>query len=507
MDENSVIFGAEKNLVRRIHEAVFADSPFPVGCRETAQWVREIGAFFGKAEQADIIIDEQISRYKAEAKRLKTYLAGKRLMIVSYNHNVDWLIETAIAAVEGIRDAAVLLNGPTGCKFYHGALCDARMPRVDSLDPLRYSEPFYFGQPRVPATYLDGNDYVFGATEKLEGILKHVAQTKNHALIAVVNSPGAALIGDDLDRLIADANLPVPCMAVENPGFSTSFCEGFQQAAKTAVDALANREVTVQQKHINLIGVSLFQRYWEGDISELRRLLGLCGIRIHAVLCADTVTEAVETSGRAALNVGICAELAESLGRHLEKRFGTPLLIPSCGAPIGFDATEHFLSEVCRALGVDTSPAMAAVSRARRRAYTAISRFHTITGLPKGASFALKAEPSLALPLTRWLYTYLGMIPAAVYTTSDPSPFNGKLALFLSEIGCISALNPERISDMPQAALASGAVLARLESVGWTGAKVALSLPSGGRINVVPRAVMGATGALHLIEQLLNGLY
>ena len=51
---------------------------------------------------------------------------------------------------------------------------------------------FYFGQPRVPATYLDDHDYVFGATDKLEKILPVVAQ-KGHSLVAVVNSPGAAL--------------------------------------------------------------------------------------------------------------------------------------------------------------------------------------------------------------------------------------------------------------------------------------------------------------------------
>ena len=50
----------------------------------------------------------------------------------------------AILAVEGIRDAAVLLNGPTGCKFYHGAVSDAQLPRESSMDPMQFSEEFYF---------------------------------------------------------------------------------------------------------------------------------------------------------------------------------------------------------------------------------------------------------------------------------------------------------------------------------------------------------------------------
>lgn len=96
----------------------------------------------------------------------------------------------AILAIEGINDDAVLLNGPTGCKFYHGALAESQLPRESSYDPLRFLEEFYFGQPRVPATYLDGDDYVFGATEKLKRILPAIAQ-RGHRLLAVINTPGA----------------------------------------------------------------------------------------------------------------------------------------------------------------------------------------------------------------------------------------------------------------------------------------------------------------------------
>ena len=120
----------------------------------------------------------------------------------------------AIVAVEGSRDAAVLLNGPTGCKFYHAALSDRQLPRGSSMGPLQYSEEFYFGQPRIPATYLDDQDYVFGATQKMEKILPRVA-AKGHLFIAVVNSHRAALIGDDLQPFIDAAGLPVPCLALE----------------------------------------------------------------------------------------------------------------------------------------------------------------------------------------------------------------------------------------------------------------------------------------------------
>ena len=46
----------------------------------------------------------------------------------------------AIFALEGIKDAVVILNGPTGCKFYHSAISDYQYPRDLSFDPLNYPE-------------------------------------------------------------------------------------------------------------------------------------------------------------------------------------------------------------------------------------------------------------------------------------------------------------------------------------------------------------------------------
>ncbi len=412
----------------------------------------------------------------------------------------------AVAAIEGIRDAAVLLNGPTGCKFYHSAVCEERLTRADTLDPLRHAEPFYFGQPRVPATYLDGHDYVFGATRKLDGILRRIARDKGHGLIAVINTPGAALIGDDLEGFLASADLSAPCVAVENPGFSTGFANGYLQAAVKAVDALAASGRTTDTHCLNLVGASLLTRYWQGDTAELQRLLALCGLRVNAVLMAGATTGQIRDLGRAVLNVALDDRLGAPLGRHLETRLGTPLLVPEAGAPIGFDATEQFLKEVCTMVDVSPRPALEETARARGLAYGALSRFHALTGLPKGTLFALQAPLSTALPLTRWLYRYLGMIPAAVYTDPGPSPYHDALIDFLAEIGCSEALNPEEIQQMPHVVLANGAVLARIEAMQISVAGVELALPGKGRIEVMPKAVMGARGTLYLIEEILNGL-
>src|SRR3712207_3247946 len=135
----------------------------------------------------------------------------------------------AILAIDGIKDGAVILNGPTGCKLYHSAISDEQFPRQLSFDPLNYPEEFYFGQPTIPCTYLDGYDYVYGSSEKLGKLLKQIKK-ENYNLLAVINSPGASLIGDDLNRLIKSEVNDIAYFSMESTGFSGTFNQGFENA-------------------------------------------------------------------------------------------------------------------------------------------------------------------------------------------------------------------------------------------------------------------------------------
>ncbi len=412
----------------------------------------------------------------------------------------------AILGVEGIRDAAVLLNGPTGCKFYHGALSDGRFPRDSSMDPLQFSDEFYFGQPRVPATYLDDHDYVFGATAKLEKILPRVAE-KGHRLIAVVNSPGAALIGDDLERFIAAAGLPVPCIAVESTGFSSGFAKGFQASVIQALQRLAPREpVPAQPRQVNLVGLSIFHRHWEGDVHELRRLLSLCGIGVKTVLSAGCTTAELASAGAAALNVTVHPEFAGDLCDYLGDSLGRPVLAPGAGAPIGFEETERWITGVCRSLDADPAPALADIRRARRRAYDALSRFNALTGLPKGAAAAVRADGGMLLPLVAWLYRYLGMVPAEVWMGEHTRAQADALEKFLAEIGCADAWRSRKDDRQIDIAFGGEDFISRFRARGLPVAGVDIALPARGDIEILHRCQVGTSGALWLLESILNGL-
>ncbi len=266
------------------------------------------------------------------------------------------------------------------------------------MDPLQYSEAFYFGQPRIPVAYLDDQDYVFGATQKLEKILPKVAE-KGRRFIAVVNSPGAALIGDDLQRFIDAAGLPVPCLALESTGFSEGFAKGFQASAIQVLKRLAPPSMPVDGKRVNLIGLSIFHRHWDGNAAELRRPLALCGIGVNTVLCASCTIAQLTAVGAARANLMIHHEFADQLGTFLESCVQRPCLIHGAGVPIGFEETRRWIASVCESLNADPAPAVADIRKARKRAYDMLSRFNSLTGLPRRAIFALRGDGSVALPL------------------------------------------------------------------------------------------------------------
>lgn len=433
----------------------------------------------------------------------------------------------ALFAVEGVKDACTILNGPTGCKFYHSAIADSQFLRTPTFNPLEYTEGFYFGQSRIPSTYLDGEDYVFGSGEKIAKILR-AAVRKSPGLVAVINSPGAALIGDDLGRFLAEEVRGIPAFALENTGFSGSFGSGYQKALICALDAVRRRgdppdagpaahggTVTgggvspgvADRKAVNILGLCIYQKHYAQNLSVLRQLLGLSGIGINAAPGAGDRAASLSGLGRAGLNVALYPEYSLEIAEKLKAEYGTPYLVPEEGPPVGFDAAEAFVRSVCRELGGDGRRALEEIERARARAYLYLSRFSSLLGLPRGALFSVKAEASVAYAVTKWLCAYLGMVPASVSVLPGGDAFFiQKLGAFLDGIRCRKALEAPIIETPAHILLADGNTIAELKLYGQRFCGIEIALPSLGYIDVTGKTLFGGDGALFLLEQILNGL-
>lgn len=414
----------------------------------------------------------------------------------------------AIFALEGIKDGVVILNGPTGCKFYHSAISDYQYPRDLSFDPLNYPEIFYFGQPRVPATFLDGYDYVYGAGAKLEKILQRVGGKQEYKLVAVVNSPGAALIGDDLERLVKQEMVKTPCLCIESTGFSGLFTEGFQNALLQLLHTLKLMPTTALPKTVNLVGLSIYHKHYCGSVKELKRLLARCGIKLMATFCAGSSTAELQQCNQAALNVLLYPEYGLKLCQWMEAQLGIPYLAPGPGLPVGFEASESWIGEIAARLDTDADPAWQEIEAARAQAFMHLSRFNSVTGLPRGASFAVKAEPALATALTVWLHQYLGMIPLAVETLpTHIANASAALHAYLQRHGMEGAINQSVLQSRADVVFADGNTLAQVQlRQEWACCGIEIALPSLGYLDVVDKSMLGSSGTLLFLEQILNGL-
>ena len=88
--------------------SAFAAHPFPVGFFESERWLTDIAMHFGKTGAAKQLIRNHRQRYRQQMDPLRPYLTGRRLMIVSYIHDVDWILESAFDAGMTVEKVGIL---------------------------------------------------------------------------------------------------------------------------------------------------------------------------------------------------------------------------------------------------------------------------------------------------------------------------------------------------------------------------------------------------------------
>jgi nitrogenase iron protein len=86
-----------RSFLENEYGAEFLDDPLPVGFRESRKWVKKLCAYFNKSEEAaEKIIEGFEKRYRAGIEKIKPHLAGRRLMVITFNQDIDWILSTAL---------------------------------------------------------------------------------------------------------------------------------------------------------------------------------------------------------------------------------------------------------------------------------------------------------------------------------------------------------------------------------------------------------------------------
>jgi len=404
-------------------------------------------------------------------------------------------------AFEGITDAVTIINGPTGCKSYPAWFAEHAYPCRDKTsytdEPFKYYKKFFFTQPRVPCTYMDGDDYIMGTEGKLDEVFDAVKELKPN-LIGMINSPGASLIGETL-KLSSEKGVIVK---IESPMPSVPLGEGFQDAVIRILEKLEPKKKK-KRKGVNLVGISIFDLGWEDSIGDLKYLLNLCNIDVNTTIAAGCTVQELRDSGGAELNVIVHRNFGSEIAKWYESNLDVPYAESAMGAPIGFDALEDWIKIICKELKKDPSNALKAIKEKRTRAANVLLALYTVHKPTTGHTFSVEAQGSLAYPIMTFLYSYLGILPIALNTGTDRL-FDREIKEFIEK----NELDvSDEVFDTPaDVMIGSGDSVASAMYRGLIPEGFDIARP--GRI-IVPlkeRPVLGLNGTMRLLDGVMNTL-
>ncbi|NLL95144.1 MAG: hypothetical protein GX224_05285 [Thermoplasmatales archaeon] len=408
---------------------------------------------------------------------------------------VDGFIASIMAA-ESMPGCRAILHGPGGCRMH-----TTRLSANEAIRPYECREgPFFFGHPRVPCTYVDEEDYINGADYKVTELLNLIDDAE---VCVVVTSPGTALIGDDLHGAVARSSFRGKTVIPEYCHMSEPAHMGYDSTVAEIVSAVCRPTERVDDV-VNVVGLPILLEGWRETVDELRSYLGAMGLTVGAFVGAGCTIGELAESTRACVNVAIlpefCARTAEIYGR-----MGVPTIYP--GAPLGFDATSDWIRAVAEATGKDPDGALSMVDSVRGHASNVLTSGLHAGVIARGATFSVKLENSLALPLAQWLYEYLAMFPVCVETRGWwDDGYRERMEAFLDGIGCGDAIGREIGKTRADAAFAEGYTAKILEKRGVCSVGVDMGKPSKVRLRFRERPVLGARGAMRLLDDLFNDL-
>ena len=398
-------------------------------------------------------------------------------------------------AFEGVSDAATILHAPTGCKQYPADLSEkmfrSRDGRNNVRDLFSFEEKYYFFQPRIPCTYLDGDTFVSGAAERLQDLYDLVV-SKRPGLIGVINTPGASLIGEDLTKLSSD----IPTSVCESPGYSHSMSQGFQDGTIDIIRTLC-KEGPSEKKGVCLFGMGIWQHRWDDSVREIKRMLALCGIEVIVSVCAGCSAEEMRNIPSSELNVVIDPEYGARAAEYCKDAFGTDYV---CGMPIGFDAIRDWITDICGRLGKDPAPAIRDLDFWRSKSAMTVSRLDSSFINISGKTFSIDGDGSLVESISEFLYSYLGLIPVAISSLDKEKA--ERVRSWFSEKGIDVE---DSVWDVEaDLCLASGNTVSSLKSRLLIHDGIDIMEPSRMHVTVTDEPLIGTMGTVVLMQKALD---
>lgn len=329
--------------------------------------------------------------------RLSRELNFHHLIVHQYRHNINCKLSGAVYAVTEIEDAIPLIHGPNGCAFHH------------RLTPHRMHAPIQ----DMPCTGIDEYDVIYGGEGKLHKTIIETYQKYHPELIAILQTCVSGIIGDDIQGVIQEVDVPCAVIHVPSEGFAMDrwssdmlvrdyakpLKEGDKNTVKSSapaleakargcgfmavMDSLVDQIMEKQDIEENLVNLETSDGF-KRDLEELTRLFEMIGVRINTTFLCCSV-DAIKRAPAAELN--IAGWRGVRWAERMKNKFGTEYIRGSFSYS-GYstlEGAEKFLFDIASKLDLE-GEAEEVIRKEKSRTLQELDKY---AKLFKGYEFAL----------------------------------------------------------------------------------------------------------------------
>ena len=219
---------------------------------------------------------------------------------------------------------------------------------------------------RPPVTYttFQARDLGGDTAELVKGHIKEAVDRFQPETLLVGESCTAELIQDQPGSLAKGMGFDIPIVSLELPAYSKKEnwggSETFYQIVRTLLkDHSKESKQTWQEEkrrpRVNLLGPTLLGFRCRDDVLEIQKLLGQYGIDVNVVAPLGASPSDIMRIPNADVNVCLYPEIAESTCIWLERNLNIPF---TTTVPLGVGATQDFLKELHKVLGMEIPPSV-----------------------------------------------------------------------------------------------------------------------------------------------------
>ena len=268
----------------------------------------------------------------------------------------------AMRIATAMRDVHYVLHAPQGDTY-----ADLLFTMIERL-PRR---------PPVTYTTFQARDLGGDTAELFKDAARQAIERFKPAAMLVGSSCTAELIQDDPGGLAQALNLQIPVVPLELPSYQRKenwgASETFYQLCRHLV--LKPQEKTAKRRpSCNILGPSALGFRHRDDVKEITQLLNKLGIAINVVAPLEATVADIRKLADADFNVVLYPEIGMSTAQWLMRQFDQPY---TKTVPLGANATQDFIREVCALASLEVPAIEEMTSRARWYAQSVDSTYLT----------------------------------------------------------------------------------------------------------------------------------